>query len=196
MTTFQIAAFASGRGSNFQAIVHHLHEQPDSGIRVNALFSDNAKAGALDFAKAAGIPVFYISYEQGKSHAEQEILSYLSKDPPDLLVLCGFMRLLSAHFISHFPNRIVNIHPSLLPAFPGLHAQRQALDYGVKVSGCTVHYVDSGMDTGKIIAQATVPVFETDTEASLSARILAEEHQLLSRVILDIKQEKQTRQGG
>lgn len=182
MKPLKISAFASGRGSNLEAIIHKVH-RPQVYARLVSVVGDCADAKALETARHEGIPTFLASYAAGKRVAEQAILSHLAEVKPDLLVLCGFMRLLSADFVRLFPERMINIHPSLLPAFPGLHAQKQALDYGVKIAGCTVHFVDAGMDTGKIILQAAVPVLESDTEETLSARILKEEHELLPKAI-------------
>ena len=177
-----LAAFASGRGSNFAAIIAKIHTPGIYG-RIRVLLSDNPAAYAIGQARAAGIPVEIISYKEGRQKAEADIRRVIAAYSPDLLVLCGFMRLLSSQLVGDFPNRILNIHPSLLPAFPGLDAQRQALAYGVKLSGCTVHIVDEGMDTGTILLQDAVPVLDGDTPEILSARILAKEHELFPRAI-------------
>src|SRR6185436_18049747 len=141
--------------------------------------------GALERATQAGIPSFVLDHKAFASREgfDAALVESLRRHQVELVVLAGFMRLLTPAFLAAFPHRVVNIHPALLPAFPGTHAQKQAFTYGVKVSGCTVHFVDNGADTGPIIAQAVVPVLETDDEESLRARILTEEHRLLPAVV-------------
>lgn len=182
MKPLTLAAFASGRGSNLAALIEKIHTPGRFG-RIAVVVSDQENAGALVHAKKAGIPTVVISYKSGKAAAEAQMIETLRQYDVDLILLCGFMRLLSQSFVAHHPHRIINIHPSLLPAFPGLHAQRQALEAGVKVAGCTVHFVDEGMDTGRILLQASVPVLDGDTEESLSARILEQEHTLYARAV-------------
>jgi phosphoribosylglycinamide formyltransferase-1 len=147
--------------------------------------SNVAGAGALDRARAAGVEALVIEHQQ---HADRRafdaaVVEALRARGVEVVVLAGFMRLVTDVLLGAFPMRVVNVHPALLPAFPGVHAQRQALAYGVRVAGCTVHFVDGGTDTGPIVAQAAVPVCEGDDEATLSARILAMEHELLPRVL-------------
>lgn len=172
-----LGVLASGRGTNLKAIIDAI----DAGklnAKIGAVISDNPDAAALSYALSRGIPAACIDRKQygSKEAFEQAILDVLAGCRAELVVLAGFMRILSSHFIKSFPNRIMNIHPSLLPAFPGTNAQKQALDRGVKVSGCTVHFVDEGVDSGPIIMQKSLPVLENDTEVSLSNRILHIEH--------------------
>lgn len=181
MKKLRLAVFASGRGSNFLRLIETLHRPGIAEIAL--LICDKAGAPALSHAQQAGVETALVSYGTGRESAEAEIETHLARAAPDLLVLCGFMRVLSPRLVSRYPLRIANIHPSLLPAFPGLHAQRQALHYGVKMSGCTVHFVDSGVDSGPIIAQRAVPVEPFDNEAALAARILEEEHRLFPEVL-------------
>jgi phosphoribosylglycinamide formyltransferase-1 len=179
-----IGVLASGRGSNLEAIFNAIQ----TGVlmaRVGVVLSDKKDAKALERARQHQVPAVHLD---PRSHPDREaydmaIVATLAAHQVDLVILAGFMRLVSKPILSVFPNKVINIHPSLLPAFPGLHAHRQALTHGVKVSGCTVHFVDEQTDHGPIIAQASVPVLEGDTEASLSDRILIEEHRLLPRVI-------------
>jgi phosphoribosylglycinamide formyltransferase 1 len=173
-----LGALVSGSGTNLQAIL-------DAKLDVGVVVSNVATAKALDRARGAGIPAIVVDH---KSFASREafdaaVVEVLRAHKVDCVVLAGFMRLVTPVLLSAFPDRVVNIHPALLPAFPGVHAQRQALAYGVKVTGCTVHLVDAGMDTGPILAQETVPVLDGDDEASLTARILEKEHALLPRVL-------------
>jgi len=182
----KIAILASGRGSNMQAIVR---AQQDGKIKgeIICVLSDKPTAAALDFAREQGIhtELLVAADYQNRLAYDRALTSRLKELGAELVVLAGFMRLLSADFVDAFPNRIINIHPALLPSFTGLHAQKQALDYGVKVSGCTVHFVDNGMDSGAIIAQAVVPVLPEDTEDSLAARILEQEHLIYPQVVAD-----------
>ncbi len=148
--------------------------------------SNRATAPALEYAAELGVPTEVVEHRRFKGDRaafERALDEILRTHRVELVVLAGFMRVLSSYFVQRWSGRIVNIHPSLLPSFPGLHAHRQALEAGVKVSGCTVHFVDEGTDTGPIIAQATVPVLEGDTEDSLAARVLVEEHRLLPEAI-------------
>ncbi|MFW6149592.1 MAG: phosphoribosylglycinamide formyltransferase [Atribacterota bacterium] len=180
----RIAVLASGRGSNLQAIIDAIQSGQING-KVEIVISDNPDAYALERAKKYQIDtlVAYFKQFKNKQEYEQKILEHLEKYNIDLIVLAGYMRLLSSRFIKKYRYCIINIHPALLPAFPGLHAQRQALEYGVKVSGCTVHFVDEGMDTGPIILQKAVEVKQSDNEEILSDRILKYEHQLLPKAI-------------
>ncbi len=175
-----LGLLVSGRGSNLQAILDAIRGG-DLPARVGVVLSNKRGAPALSLAESA---LFVDPGEYAnRSEYDAQLARLLQQHGVDLVVLAGYMRLVTSALISAYPNRMINIHPSLLPAFPGLHAQRQALSYGVKVSGCTVHFVDEAMDHGPIIAQATVPVLPGDTEERLSARILREEHLLLPRVI-------------
>lgn len=173
------AILASGRGSNLQALIA-AWRSGTLPIEIVAVGTDVLGAGALRRAEEAEIParVFPMSNYSHRQAQEEDILAWLKENGVELLLLAGYMRVLSSHFMRqvHFP--VLNIHPSLLPAFPGLHAQRQALEYGVRVSGCTVHFVDEGLDSGPIILQEAVPVLPEDTEEGLSQRILAVEHRL------------------
>lgn len=179
-----LVILASGRGSNFEAILNNC-KSGDLKATVSLLLSNKADAKALATAEREGIAAQAVLPEVFASSDayEEALLAEIAKVPCDLIVLAGYMKILGEYFIHHAPAPIVNIHPSLLPSFPGLHAQAQAVEYGVKVSGCTVHFVDAGLDSGPIICQKAVPVLEGDDEDSLSARILKEEHQLYSEAI-------------
>lgn len=180
-----IAVFASGRGSNFQAILESV-DKKILDVTIKVVITDNPEAKVLTLLDSREeIAVRIVDRKQCASRAdfEAKILRHLADFELDLIVLAGFMRILSADFVNHFAHKIINIHPSLLPAFPGLHAQKQALEYGVKFAGCTVHFVNHEVDGGAIILQAVVPVLDDDTEATLSARILAQEHRILTQAI-------------
>ena len=175
----EIGVLASGRGSNFEA----LASAAASGripARVAVLVADRPEARALSIARDRGVEAVCIDPREhpGRDAHEKAVIAALDERGIGLVCLAGYMRILSPGFIGHFEGRLLNIHPSLLPAFPGLHAQRQALAWGVRVAGATVHFVDDGVDTGPIVMQAAVPVLEGDTEEALSARILAEEHRI------------------
>jgi len=176
----RIATLASGRGSNFQAVIDAVAAGDIPAICVG-LITDNPQAYAVERARAAGIPVTVVDYARFPSKAayEEALLAAMRNCRADLFVLAGYMRILGAAIVHEFSGRMMNIHPALLPAFAGLHAQRQAIEYGVKVSGCTVHLVDEGMDTGPIVVQRCVPVLSDDDESALADRILAEEHRAL-----------------
>jgi len=192
----RIAVLASGRGSNLQAIIDNIKAGKIDG-KIKIVISDNPNAFAIKRARKNQIStqvVFYKGYKN-KIEYEQEILKHLKSKNIDLVVLAGYMRLLGPQFIKEYRHRIINIHPALLPAFPGLHAQKQALEYGVKISGCTVHFVDEGVDTGPIILQKAVKVKQSDNEESLANRILKCEHQLLSEAIQLFAQNKIQIQG-
>ncbi|MDG6257342.1 MAG: phosphoribosylglycinamide formyltransferase [Methanomicrobiaceae archaeon] len=180
----RIAVLASGRGSNFQALIDAIGTG-SLPARCAGLVTDNPQAYAITRAKKAGIPVFVVDYSgyAGKIEYEAALLEAMDRCNADLFVLAGYMRILDAGIVSHFKGRMINIHPALLPSFAGLHAQRQAINYGVKVSGCTVHFVDGGVDTGPIIIQRPVPVCDGDDEDSLAARILIEEHLALPEAV-------------
>ena len=183
-TPLRLGVLVSGRGSNLQAIIN-ASEAGRIGATVTIVISDVAGSFALERARTHGIEAAFVDpklFETRESY-DAALIDLLRKHEVDLVCLAGFMRLLSPFFIREFRNRIMNIHPAFLPAFPGLHVQRKALRHGVKFSGCTVHFVDEGTDTGPIIIQAVVPVLDDDTEESLSARILAFEHQIYPRAI-------------
>jgi phosphoribosylglycinamide formyltransferase-1 len=167
----------SGRGSNFAAIADSIDGGRIPDARIAIVISNKPDAGGITIARQRGLTTLVIP-SKGKSREDhdREVVSALKQHNVDLVCLAGYMRLLSPWFVQQFPQRILNIHPSLLPAFPGLEAQEQAFVYGVKVSGCTVHFVDEELDHGAIIVQKTVPVFEADDEHTLAARILEQEH--------------------
>ncbi|MGI6148058.1 MAG: phosphoribosylglycinamide formyltransferase [Firmicutes bacterium] len=180
----RLAVLASGRGSNLQAIIDAVRAG-ELALEIVGAASDQPGAQALARAAVAGIPTAAFPRAQYGSRAEQEaaLLAWLTSLRVDIVALAGYMRILSARFIQELGCPILNIHPSLLPAFPGLNAQRQALDYGVRVSGCTVHFVDEGVDSGPIILQEAVPVFPDDTVESLSERILKVEHRVYPQAL-------------
>jgi len=167
----------SGRGSNFLAIARNIREGKLPNVEIAVVISNVADALGLSAAKDLGLPTaLYVSKGRPRFDHDADLIACLREHDVNLVCLAGYMRLLSPGFISAFPNRILNIHPSLLPAFPGLDAQQQAFDYGVKIAGCTVHFVDEHLDHGAIILQRTIPVLESDDAHSLSERILVEEH--------------------
>jgi phosphoribosylglycinamide formyltransferase 1 len=174
----------SGRGSNFEAIAKNVASGHIPNARIAVVISNKADAGGIETARRLGLNALVIR-SQGKEREEhdREVVDALQQHKVDLLCLAGYMRLLSPWFVQQFRRRILNIHPSLLPAFPGLEAQEQAFAYGVKVSGCSVHFVDEELDHGAIIVQKAVPVLDTDTEPSLAARILEQEHIAYSEAI-------------
>jgi phosphoribosylglycinamide formyltransferase-1 len=180
----RLAVLASGRGSNLGAILDACRRD-GFPARVVVVVSDREKAPALERATRAGAAAVFVDPKAHGDRAAYDaaLLATLDRHRPDLVCLAGFMRLLGPAFVGAWAGRLLNIHPSLLPAFPGLHAQRQALEYGVKIAGATVQFVDEGVDTGPVILQASVPVLPDDTEDSLSARILAEEHRLYPEAI-------------
>ena len=179
-----LGVLASGRGSNLQAILDATRE-PGFPARVAVVAGDRERAPALDRARAAGVPALFVDPKAFSDRAAYDAAlgTALEAHGVGLVCLAGFMRILSPAFIRRFAGRILNVHPSLLPAFPGLHPQRQALAHGVRVAGVTVHFVDEGVDTGPIVLQASVPVLAGDTEESLAARILVEEHRLYPAAI-------------
>ena len=179
-----IGVLVSGNGTNLQSIIDRCNDG-SLAARINCVISNNADAFALERARKHGIPTIHLSHREfsGREAYDAALVKVLRDHGVELVVLAGFMRIITPILIDAFPNAIMNIHPALLPAFPGLHAQRQALEYGVKVSGCTVHFVDAGTDTGPIIMQAVVPVDTDDTEESLSARIQLEEHRIFPLAI-------------
>ncbi len=173
----RLGILLSGRGSNFLAIAEAITQGSLANATIAVVISNRRDAPGIAAARSAGFATEVIE-SQGRKRAEQdaEIVSRLREHQVDLVCLAGYMRLLSPEFVRAFPQRILNIHPSLLPAFPGLDAQRQALEYGVTVSGCTVHFVDEELDHGVIVLQKTVPVLADDDEHTLAARILVQEH--------------------
>ncbi|HXA16060.1 MAG TPA: phosphoribosylglycinamide formyltransferase [Thermoanaerobaculia bacterium] len=173
----RLAILLSGRGSNFAAI-HDAIVRGDLDAEIVCVIANRADAAGIERARILGLPAHVVDHRAFTSREghEAEVLRILEEARPDFIALAGYMRLLSPAFIATYPMRIVNIHPSLLPAFPGVDAQGQAIAYGVKISGCTVHFVDENLDAGPIIVQRAVPVNANDVVASLSARILAEEH--------------------
>ena len=173
----RLGILLSGRGSNFLAIARSISEGRLPGVEISVVISNIADAPGLHAARELGLPAELLP-SKGRPRAEHDaaMLACLRQHGADLVCLAGYMRLLSPGFIAAFPNRILNIHPSLLPAFPGLDAQQQAFDYGVKVAGCTVHFVDEHLDHGVIVLQRAIPVLDSDDAHSLASRILAEEH--------------------
>jgi phosphoribosylglycinamide formyltransferase-1 len=178
-TPLRIAVLGSGSGSNFQSILDAINNN-NLNANVVCVISDVADALIIERAKRYNIPVQFIDPAPYKTKlegdAEQKYIEYINSHAADIVVLAGFMRIIKHNFLQHFSGRILNIHPSLLPAFPGLYAWKQALDYGVKLAGCTVHFVDEGTDTGPIITQKCVPVMDDDTPESLPARIQIQAH--------------------
>ncbi|MBM3307439.1 MAG: phosphoribosylglycinamide formyltransferase [Candidatus Eisenbacteria bacterium] len=181
MNRLRVGVLASGRGSNLQAILDSAR-RGDIDVEVVVVVSDVADAVALERARAAGVPALHVPPGRFRTkltpEAEEEYASTLGRHGAEVVALAGFMRILHSGFLDRFPGRVVNIHPSLLPAFPGLNAQRQALEYGVRWSGATVHFVDAGVDAGPVILQAAVPVLPEDSAESLAERILREEHRI------------------
>lgn len=176
----RLVVLASGRGSNFKAILDEIGAGHING-KIVAVISDHHDAKALDTAREHEIEAIYGNAKNPEYN--EWLIGKVKSYAPDYVLLAGYMRIVPPEFVAAFANKIINIHPALLPSFKGLHGQRQALEYGVKIAGCTVHYVDEGMDTGKIIAQRAVEVKDNDTEETLSARILEQEHQLYPAVV-------------
>ena len=182
--TLALGVLASGRGSNLQALLEAC-ARPGFPARVAVVISDRERAPALEHARGAGVEALWVNPKDfGDREAfDLALVHELRSRGVGLVCHAGFMRILSPAYVRAFAGRALNIHPSLLPAFPGLHAQRQALDHGAKVSGATVHFIDEGVDTGPIVLQAAVPVEPSDTEETLSARILVEEHRLYPEAV-------------
>ena len=179
----RLGILLSGRGSNFEAIARNVRSGR-LAAEIAVVISNIPSALGIETARGFGLNTVNLpSRGVPREEYDQLLITELQKHNVDLVCLAGFMRLLSPKFIQAFRGRILNIHPSLLPSFPGLHAQRQALAHGVKISGCTVHFVDEGLDSGPIVLQAAVPVLENDTEETLSARILSEEHRIYTEAI-------------
>lgn len=182
--TVKIAVLVSGRGSNLQAIVDSIEKGYIKNAAVNVVISNKADAYALERARKHGISAVFLDPKgQDRAEYDREILNVLRQYDTGLLLLAGYFRLLGSEIIEAYRHRILNIHPSLLPAFKGLHAQKQAFEYGVKVAGCTVHFVDEGLDSGPIIIQKCVPVLPGDTEESLTDRILEQEHTIYPEAV-------------
>jgi phosphoribosylglycinamide formyltransferase 1 len=180
----RLGILLSGRGSNFVAIAESIREGRLIGVEIAIVISNVADAPGLAKARELGLQTaLFISKGRPRAEYDADVIACLRTHRVDLVCLAGFMRLLSTEFIAAFPNRILNIHPSLLPAFPGLDAQPQAFDYGVKVTGCTVHFVDEHLDHGVIVVQRAIPVLDSDDAHSLALRILAEEHIAYSEAI-------------
>ena len=189
LNVFKLAVLVSGRGSNLQAIIDSI-EREELNAHISIVISSTRDAMALKRAEKHGIKTIFIDptvYLNSKEYGKV-LIKKLKEFPIDLICLAGYMRILGEEVIQTFKEKIINIHPSLLPAFPGLNAQRQAIEHGVKFSGCTVHFVDSGIDSGPIILQTAVPVYDNDDEKSLSKRILEQEHYLYPKAINMIKE--------
>ncbi len=180
----RLGILLSGRGSNFLAIADSIRSGRLPGVEIAVVISNIAEAPGLDAAKDLGITTaLYVSKGRPRAEHDADVVACLRSRRVDLVCLAGYMRLLSPAFVAAFPSRILNIHPSLLPAFPGLDAQQQALDYGARVAGCTVHFVDDQLDHGPIVAQRAIPVLDTDDAHSLAGRILVEEHTAYTEAI-------------
>lgn len=177
-----VSFLASGSGLNFHAAAKKV---ASGGIpaRIGAVVTDNAAARVRERAEALGVPAFYVDPACPPDEFDERVIRIFEQYNTDLIVAAGYLRILSPGFVRRYRNRIINIHPSLLPAFPGINSQKKALEYGVKVTGCTTHFVDEGIDTGPIILQATVPILDTDTVDTLSARILKKEFEILPETV-------------
>jgi len=180
----RLGVLASGGGTNLQAIIDRCQEN-DFPAEIAVVIANNPDAGALERARRAGIPTRCINHREfsGREAFDAALVAALHEAGVELVVLAGFMRIITQVLLDAFPLKIINIHPALLPAFPGLHVQQQAIDYGARFSGCTVHFVDGGVDTGPIIIQAVVPILSDDNADTLAARILQEEHRIYPRAI-------------
>jgi len=187
----RIGVLLSGRGSNFEALADSVSAGRIPNAEIALVLSNREGAPGIDRARARGLATRVIpSKGLERETYDRQVVGALRDAKADLVCLAGYMRLLSPYFVAAFPQRILNIHPSLLPSFPGLESQRQALEYGVKFAGCTVHFVDENLDAGPIVLQAVVPVDDRDTEETLSARILYEEHRIYSeaaKIVLEGK---------
>lgn len=181
MSKKNVAIFVSGNGSNMQAIIDSNIEAANIAVVV----CNKPNAYAIERAQNHNIQVEIIDHKQfdGRESFEKEIITRIEPYNVDLVVLAGFMRVLTSYFVNHFKNRIINLHPALLPSFPGMHSAKQALDYGVKVTGCTVHFVDDGVDTGPIILQSVVEIENDDTEETLLEKIHNEEHRIFPEAV-------------
>jgi phosphoribosylglycinamide formyltransferase-1 len=182
--TKRIGVLLSGRGSNFEALADSVASGRIPDAKIALVLSNREAAAGIDRAKSRGLATKIIpSKGLERETYDRQVVAALDEAKVDLICLAGYMRLLSPYFVAAFPQKILNIHPSLLPSFPGLEAQKQALDYGVKFAGCTVHFVDENLDAGPIILQSVVPVEDADTEETLSARILKEEHKIYAEAV-------------
>ncbi len=180
----RIGVLLSGRGSNFEALADSIAAGRVPNAEIAMVISNRDGAPGIERAKSRGTATRVIpSKGLERETYDRQVVAVLNEQKVDLVCLAGYMRLLSPYFVTAFPNRILNIHPSLLPSFPGLESQRQALEYGVKFAGCTVHFVDENLDAGPIVLQAVVPVKDDDTEETLSLRILQEEHRIYSEAV-------------
>jgi len=185
-----VSFLVSGRGSNFSVVAEKILSG-EIRAKLGILISNKADAKALEKAREYGMEAFFIDpREISRQDHEEKIIRLLKKYNTDLVVAAGYMRVLTSFFVHAFKNRIINIHPALLPAFPGVDAQKQAFDYGVKITGCTTHFIDEGTDTGPIILQSAIPVLPEDTATSLAARILKEEHRILPESVKLFCQDK------
>lgn len=182
MTRGLIGVLLSGRGSNFKAILEGCRRGEIPGA-IGIVISDNPNAQGLEIARQAGIPAVALDPALKRKERNERIAELLRECGVELVCLAGYMRILGPEVVNLFPGRVLNVHPALLPAFPGLEAQRQALEYGVRFAGCTVHFVDNELDHGPIVLQAVVPVEEGDTEETLSARILEQEHRVYPEAV-------------
>ncbi len=181
----KIAVLLSGRGSNFKAIYESIENKYIKNTYISVVISNKEDAKGLAFAKEKGIDAIFVNPKEFSSRQDYDmrVADIIDSYNPDLICLAGYMRIVSEKFVKRFQNKLINIHPSLLPSFPGLDAQKQAVEYGVKFSGCTVHFVDEKVDHGAIILQSAVEVRDDDDEDSLSSRILKEEHKLYSKAV-------------
>jgi phosphoribosylglycinamide formyltransferase-1 len=187
----RIGVLLSGRGSNFEALADSVAAGRVRDAEIGLVLSNREGAPGIERARARGLATRVIASKGLEREAyDRQVVAALREASVELVCLAGYMRLLSPYFVAAFPQRILNIHPSLLPSFPGLESQKQALDYGVKFAGCTVHFVDENLDAGPIVLQAVVPVEGTDTEDTLSARILKEEHRIYSEAVAIVLQGK------
>ena len=192
----RIGVLLSGRGSNFEALADSVAAGRIPNAEIAVVISNRQGAPGIGRAKERGLPACEIpSKGLQREEYDRQVVAILNEHRVDLVCLAGYMRLLSPYFVASFPHRILNIHPSLLPSFPGLESQRQALEYGVKFAGCTVHFVDENLDAGPIVLQAVVPVLDEDTEESLSAKILAEEHRIYSEAVKMVLEGRLTIEG-
>ncbi|MGH9573407.1 MAG: phosphoribosylglycinamide formyltransferase [Candidatus Acidiferrales bacterium] len=189
--TKKIGVLLSGRGSNFEALAESVAARKIPGAEIAIVLSNRENAPGLERARARGIAARAIPSKGLEREAyDKLVVAALKEAGVDLVCLAGYMRLISPYFVAAFPNRILNIHPSLLPAFPGLEAQRQALEHGAKISGCTVHFVDENLDAGPIVMQAAVPIEDADTVETLSAKILCEEHRIYTEAVSIVLNER------
>jgi phosphoribosylglycinamide formyltransferase-1 len=192
-----VGVLVSGSGTNLQALIDREKKNELGPARLTVVGANVPDCPALARARLAGLPTFLVDHRDHAERAsfDRALTEGLRAHQVDLVVLAGFMRVLSGELLDAFPDRVINIHPALLPAFPGVKAQRQAYDAGVKIAGCTIHFVDRGVDTGPIIAQAAVAVLDDDDDEAMRARILAEEHRLLPAVVRAIAERRVVREG-